>query len=66
MGGDLFSLKACDVMTCSPRTVEPAMLAARALSVMEKYSITVLVTTDNENRVAGVLHLHDLLKAGIV
>jgi arabinose-5-phosphate isomerase len=63
---EFFSLKAGDVMTRKPKTITKNMLAAKAVALMEKYSITVLMVTDDENKVAGVLHLHDLLKAGIV
>ncbi len=65
-GENFFSLKAEDVMTHKPKTVTDNMLAAKAVSIMEKYSITVLIVTDEESNVKGVLHLHDLLKAGIV
>jgi len=61
-----FSLKAGDVMTHRPKTITSHMLAAKAVAVMEKYSITVLMVTDDESNIKGVLHLHDLLKAGIV
>jgi arabinose-5-phosphate isomerase len=62
----LFSLKAEDVMTYRPKTITTGTLAAKAVSIMEKYSITVLMVTDEENNIRGVIHLHDLLKAGIV
>ncbi|RJQ56441.1 MAG: KpsF/GutQ family sugar-phosphate isomerase [Nitrospiraceae bacterium] len=65
-GDKFFSLKAGDVMTHRPKTITDNMLAAKAVAVMEKYSITVLVVADEENNVKGVIHLHDLLKAGIV
>ncbi len=61
-----FSLKAGDVMTHRPKTITGNMLAAKAVALMEKYSITVLMVTDEESNIKGVLHLHDLLKAGIV
>lgn len=61
-----FSLKAEDVMTHRPKTITGPMLAAKAVALMEKYSITVLMVTDEEDNIKGVLHLHDLLKAGIV
>ncbi|RJQ46096.1 MAG: KpsF/GutQ family sugar-phosphate isomerase [Nitrospiraceae bacterium] len=61
-----FSLKAEDVMTYRPKTITHTTLAAKAVAVMEKYSITVLIVTDEENTIKGVIHLHDLLKAGIV
>lgn len=53
------------VMTVSPKTVKPDELAAKALAIMEKYSITSLVVTDEHLRPAGILHVHDLLKAGV-
>jgi arabinose-5-phosphate isomerase len=65
-GEDFFSLKAGDVMTHRPKTIRKNMLAAKAMSVMEKYSITVLVVADDEDNIDGIIHLHDLLKAGIV
>ena len=65
-GEDLFSLKAVDAMTHSPRTISKNILAAKAVAIMEKYSITVLMVTDDNNKIDGVIHLHDLLKAGIV
>jgi arabinose-5-phosphate isomerase len=65
-GADFFSLKAADSMTHRPKTIQKNILAAKAVSIMEKYSITVLMVTDSENNIEGILHLHDLLKAGIV
>ena len=65
-GESFFSLKAGDVMTHRPKTITANMLAAKAVALMEKYSITVLMVTDEESNIKGVLHLHDLLKAGIV
>lgn len=65
-GEDFFSLKAGDVMTHRPKNLRKNMLAAKAVAMMEKYSITVLMVTDDDNNIDGILHLHDLLKAGIV
>lgn len=62
---DFFSLKAGDVMTHRPKTITRNVLAAKAVAVMEKYAITVIIVTDESDRVEGVIHLHDLLKAGI-
>lgn len=55
-----------DVMTKSPRTIGADALAAEALTLMERHSITSIVVMDDGGRACGVLHLHDLLKAGIV
>ena len=58
-------LKAKDVMTQNPKTILPTELAAKALHLMEKYSITALTITDENRKPVGVLHIHDLLKAGV-
>ncbi|RJQ22232.1 MAG: KpsF/GutQ family sugar-phosphate isomerase [Nitrospiraceae bacterium] len=65
-GEGFFSLRTGDVMTHRPKTITGNMLAAKAVAIMEKYSITVLMVTDEEGNIKGVIHLHDLLKAGIV
>jgi arabinose-5-phosphate isomerase len=62
----IFSLNARDAMTCGPKTISQDALAAEAVNIMERYSITSLVITDGENKPMGIVHLHDLLKAGIV
>lgn len=59
------NLKAVDVMTANPKTISPHELAAKALHLMEKYSITALAITDENQKPVGVLHIHDLLKAGV-
>ena len=50
----------------TPKTVGPDELATTALALMEQHTITALVVVDHEHRVVGVIHLHDLLKNGIV
>ena len=62
----LDSLIAKDVMTINPKTVNVADFAAGALHLMEKYSITALAVVDTHNKPIGVIHIHDLLKAGVV
>jgi arabinose-5-phosphate isomerase len=65
-GGDnLLQRPAHAVMTTRPKTIAAAALAAEALALMERYAITSLVVTDSGERVVGVVHLHDLLRAGI-
>jgi len=59
-------LKAADVMTRKPKVIGPTAMAAKAVQVMEQYSITSLVVLDGHRKVIGVVHLHDLLKAGVV
>ncbi|MEW6001050.1 MAG: KpsF/GutQ family sugar-phosphate isomerase [Nitrospirota bacterium] len=65
-GGKLFEMIAEEVMTKSPKTVSEEELAAKALSIMESYSITALVVPDREGKAIGIIHLHDILKQGIV
>lgn len=59
------NLRVKDIMTVNPKTVSPDALAAKALNLMEKYSITALAITDENKKPVGVLHIHDLLKAGV-
>jgi arabinose-5-phosphate isomerase len=54
-----------DVMTKNPKTIEMDELAAKALQIMEKYSITSLAIVDANARPIGIIHIHDLLKAGV-
>ncbi|HDH02556.1 MAG TPA: CBS domain-containing protein [Nitrospirae bacterium] len=65
-GAGLFGMKAAEVMTRNPRMISRDTLAAKALSLMQQYSITALIVPDEESRPAGVIHLHDILKKGIV
>ncbi len=65
-GGRLFELTAGEVMTRNPKTVSQEELAAKALAIMESYSITALIVSDNKIRPIGIIHLHDILKQGIV
>lgn len=59
------NLKAKEVMTVNPKTVMATDLAAKALNLMEKYSITALAITDENKKPVGILHIHDLLRAGV-
>jgi arabinose-5-phosphate isomerase len=67
MGPDLLSRRVEDVMTPSPRTIGPDALAAEALHVMNARArpITALFVTDAAGRPVGILHVHDLLRAGV-
>jgi arabinose-5-phosphate isomerase len=63
---DVSRLRARDLMTAKPKTIEAAALAARALATMERHSITSLfIVAPDTGRPAGIIHLHDLLKAGV-
>lgn len=60
------SLKVSEVMTKNPKTIGINELCAKALAIMEKHSITSLAVVDENNVPIGLLHIHDLLKAGVV
>jgi arabinose-5-phosphate isomerase len=64
--GDIFRFKAKDLMSRNPKTIASDMLAAGAMALMEEHSITSLFVLDGKaKKPVGVVHLHDLLKAGI-
>ena len=65
---DLFDREASEVMTRNPKWIEKDELAARAVQRMEEYSITSLFVFNRgrEKVPVGIIHLHDLLKAGVV
>ena len=56
---------AVQIMTPGPRTVGPTLLAAEALKAMNDSRITVLFVVQ-DSRPVGILHIHDLLRAGVV
>jgi arabinose-5-phosphate isomerase len=64
---DILDLHAGDVMTRGPVSIRPATLAVEALNVMEQRKITsIVVVDDSTDRVAGVVHLHDLWRTEMV
>ena len=64
---DIRTLVARDLMTGSPKTIGRSALAAQAVAVMERYPITsLIVLEDGTRRPVGVIHLHDVLRAGVV
>lgn len=65
MSGKLTSKKARDVMTKDPVTARPSMLAAEALGIMNSKSITCLFVVE-KGKPVGILHIHDLLRAGVM
>ena len=54
-----------DVMTANPKNITEDAYAASALNLMEKFSITALAVVDSNNIPVGVIHVHDLLRAGV-
>ncbi|HIJ84852.1 MAG: KpsF/GutQ family protein [Magnetococcales bacterium] len=71
-GSSLLTQKAGELMTANPKTIAPEALAAEALHRMEEKKITTLFVcsesgdNDNLGAVVGVIHLHDLLQAGLM
>ncbi len=63
---DTFKTTAEEMMSTNPKTIEKNALAARALQIMEKHSITSLIITNGSKGPTGIIHLHDILKAGVV
>lgn len=62
---DIQALKAKDIMTVKPKTISKDEFAIRALNLMRNHNITQLVAMDGE-KIAGFVHIHDLMKEGIV
>ncbi|MBQ0267906.1 arabinose-5-phosphate isomerase KdsD [Providencia huaxiensis] len=65
MGIDLNNAKIADLMTPGGIRVSPTMLAVEALNLMQSRHVTSLLVA-NDNKLVGVLHMHDLLQAGVV
>jgi arabinose-5-phosphate isomerase len=59
------SIRAKDIMTQNPKTIAPSEMAVNALDIMRKNSITQLVVVEKETYL-GILHLHDLVKEGLI
>lgn len=62
---NLMNLKARDVMSPAPKTIQPSTLVIDALTLMRKNNITQLLVVDKTGY-KGVIHLHDILKEGII
>lgn len=63
---DIFDTPVRDVMNATPKVVEADSLAAAAVFVMETHGIMALPAIDTAGRLAGIVHLHDLLRANVV
>jgi arabinose-5-phosphate isomerase len=62
---DLSTAKASDLMGTQPKWIKKDELAAKALQLMEEYAISSLAVSEDGGEIDGIIHLHDLLKAGI-
>ena len=63
---DIWNLKAKDVMSKYPKTVNIGTMASDALKLMTDFSIMQVIIIDDENHPKGIVHIHDLLEAGIL
>lgn len=62
----LTGLTAKSIMSSNPKTIDSEAMATQALEILETFSITQLLAVDEQNNYAGVVHLHDLIKEGIL
>ena len=62
---DLRATRMDQVMTLGPKSVLPSTLAAEAVHLMETHRITSLIVLDDQGKLVGLLHVHDLLRAGV-
>jgi arabinose-5-phosphate isomerase len=64
MGDGLLARRTVDIMTAAPKTVSPDLLASAALELINSSSITTLFVVEDD-RPVGIIHIHDLLRAGV-
>ncbi len=64
--GEFLDVSVAEVMTHSPRTARAGELAAAVVGMMERHGIMAAPVVDPDARIVGVVHLHDLLRAGVV
>jgi arabinose-5-phosphate isomerase len=65
MRPDLLAAVVDEVMTRNPKTIRGELLASEALEILNSSKITALIVTDGA-RPVGIVHLHDILRAGVV
>ncbi len=61
-----FHIPVTDVMNPTPKTIKQGTLAYTAYKKMEEYRIIAMPVVDDHNRIVGVIHLHDIMRAGVV
>ena len=61
----LNSITAANILSVAPKTVHPDTMAVEALNMMRHFDISQLIVAD-EDRYLGILHIHDLIKEGII
>lgn len=63
---DFSRIPISEVMSRHPRTIGPEQLAAEAVNLMEQYRINQLLVADNEGKLIGAVHIHDLTQAKVI
>ena len=63
---DISSIKACDILNKNPKTIQPELLAAEAFEILKEHDISQLIVTNTSGVYLGILHLHDLIREGII
>ncbi|MBC8184711.1 KpsF/GutQ family sugar-phosphate isomerase [candidate division KSB1 bacterium] len=63
---NIWQLKAKEVMSSNPKTVPLGIMAVDALKIMTDFSIMQVIIVDEKNIPRGIIHLHDILEAGIL
>ena len=63
---DLSSIKAFDISIATPKMVEPELLAVEAFELLKKFDISQLIVADSKGMYLGIIHLHDLIREGII
>jgi arabinose-5-phosphate isomerase len=63
---DIHTTMMSQVMSKQPKTISSELLAAEALAMMEAHKITSLIVADTHQRPVGIIHIHDILRAGVI
>ncbi len=63
---DVRQFKAVDIFCNNPKTAQPDLLAVEAFELLKKFDISQLIITDTDGYYLGMLHLHDLIREGII
>jgi len=62
----IFNIPVVEVMNKNPKVISKNELGAAAVKMMEKHAIISMPVVDGDNKLIGIIHLHDLMKAGVV
>ena len=63
---NIFGLPVSEVMNKGPKTIGQDQLAVKAATLMQEHRVTSLLVTDRERRPVGIIHLHDIMQAGVL